>query len=120
MIKVQCRLSTWPIIQTGLPRLTLKTRKKGHCAVSSVCFAVSRLMLRPDPINFNVYARVLPYCGIKSRQKSNDLSSTLVSGFVFAVSSTRQNFFLANSRSIAPAVATTIFSSTVSRQFKLF
>ena len=84
IIKAQCRLSTWPIIQTGLPRLMLETRKKGHHAVSSVCFVVSRLMLWPDPINFNVLwcARVLPLLWHKISIKSNDLSSALTSCLV--------------------------------------
>lgn len=122
MIKAQCRLSSWPIIQTGLPRLTLETRKKGHRAVSSVCFVVSRLMLRLDPINLTSTVRTcatLSSHKISTKVERPQFGFGVLSGYVFAASSTRQNFFLANSRSIAPAVATTIFSPTVGRQFKL-
>lgn len=121
MIKAQCRLSSWPIIQTGLSRLTLETRKKGHRAVSSVCF-VSRLMLRLDPINLTSTVRTcatLPSHKISTKVERSQFSFGVLSGYVFAASSTRQNFFLANSRSRAPAVATTIFSPTIGRQFKL-
>lgn len=120
--KAQYRLSTWPIIQTGLPRLTLEIRKKGHRAVSSVCFVVLRLMLRPDPINLTSTARtcaILPH-KISTKVERPQFGFGVLSGFVFADSSTRRNFFLANSQSVAPAVAISISSPTVGRQFKRF